>query len=184
LLPETTVIGRGTNLHVQHGTDDNLLVRFYWNAVAEEHFIRINVPGDSNSEWDRKVTDKDKARWPDKWEAYSAKQSQAGGQVTLEDAGIFHEARIKIYKNFNIETVNQLAGLNDGFISNIGMGAREDVKKANAWLQEQSSKRTETELNRALQKRDDEIALLKEQMKQLLSAPKGKTKEKQSDPTI
>jgi hypothetical protein len=172
LLPESTVVKRGNQYSVIHGSDESLLVRFYWNAVEEKHFVRINVPGDSRSEWDRPVKDSDKVRWADKWEAYQAKQSQVGNQVLLEDAGIFPEARVKLYKQFNIETVNQLAGMSDGFIQQVGMGTREDVKKANVWLQEQSSKHSEQLLSKALSAADDRIQALESQIQQLLA---GKT---------
>lgn len=167
MLPESTVVKRGSQFSVVHGTDESLIVRFYWNAVEEEHFVKINVAGDSRSEWDRPVKDSDKQRFADKWEAYQAKQSQLGNQVLLEDAGIFNEARIRIYKSFNIETVNQLAGMSDGFISQVGMGTRDDVKKANAWLQEQATKHNEQELNRALTNADDRIQQLEAQIRDL-----------------
>lgn len=170
MLPESTVVGKNGRFSVIHGSDDNMLVRFYWNAVEEAHYVKINVPGDSRSEWDRPVKDADKERWADKWEAYTAKQSQVGNQVLLEDSGIFNEARIKIYKSFNIETVNQLAGMADGFVQQVGMGTRDDVKKANAWLQAQDAKHNEIQLNKALQAADDKIQLMQEQINQLLAA--------------
>jgi len=66
MYAEATVVGRGTNLRVEHGSDDNLLIRFYFNKIAELPYVKINVPGDNKTEWDMPVKDEHKARWADK----------------------------------------------------------------------------------------------------------------------
>lgn len=167
-----TVVGRGTNLQVQHGTDDNLLVRFYFNKVHEEHYVKINVPGDNKTEWDRPVTEQDKRRFAEKWRLYEAEQSQFTGEVLIEGCELFDENKTELYRSFNIRTLDQLCNLNDAFISRIGMGTRDDVRKAKAYLASLSEQAKQEELNKELLKRDDEIAKLKAMVEQLASQSK------------
>jgi hypothetical protein len=186
MLAEATVTGRGTNLHVSHGTDENLLVRFYFNKVHERDFVKINIPGDNKTEWDQPVREIDKRRFQRQWEAYKAQQSQFAGEVTLEDSGLFEESKIISYKAFNIQTVDQLAKLNDAFISKIGMGARDDVRKANSFLAEQQERGKQIILERELQLRDEKIAQMQQQIAELANQPQPakrgpKPKEQQND---
>lgn len=172
---QATVVGRGNNIHVQHGTDDNLLIRFYWNKVHEEHYIKINVPGDNKTEWDRPVTEIDKRRFAEKWRLYESEQSQFSGEVLIEACDLFDENKVELYRSFNIRTLDQLSNLNDAFISRIGMGTRDDVRKAKSYLANLTEQAKQEELTKELQKRDDEIEKLKamvEQLAQNQDAPK------------
>lgn len=189
MFSEATVTGRGTNLQVKHGSDENLLVRFYFNKIHDQDFVKINIPGDNKTEWDQPVRDVDKQRFKSQWEAYKAQQSQFAGQVLLEEAELFDEGKIKTYKAFNIETVDQLANLNDAFISKIGMGARDDVKKATSYLQSQAETGKQIALERELQIRDEANAKLQEQLDELRilvaqnqrAKPGPKPKEKENE---
>jgi len=179
MFAQATVTDKG----VVHGTDDNLLVRFYFNKVHEKDFVKINIPGDNKTEWDQPVRETDKMRFRSQWEAYQSKKSQLGDQVLLGDAGIFDEAKIKTYQQFNIETVEQLAKLNDAFISKIGMGTREDVRKANNFLASQAEEGQKLQLERELQARDEklqsqasELAALQEQVALLMAGKEAKPK--------
>jgi hypothetical protein len=66
-----------------------------------------------------------------------------------------------------------LAKLNDAFISKIGMGAREDVRKANAYLVSLSEKAKEQHLLKELQERDERLAALEAQIAALTAEPKA-----------
>lgn len=175
MYAEATVVGRGNNIHVQHGTDDNLFVRFYYNKIHEGDFVKINVPGDNKTEWDMPVKEEHKKRWPDKWRAYEAEQNQFEGEVTLEASELFNESKVEMYRNFNIRTVDQLAKLNDAFQTQIGMGTRDDVRKAKSYLVSLAEKAKEQHLLQELQARDDRLALLEAQLA-ALSADKQQAK--------
>jgi len=182
MLAEATVVGRGNNLHVQHGTDSNLFVRFYFNKIYEKPFVKINVPGDNKTEWDRPVKEEDKMRWADKWNAYQSQQNQYVGEVLLADCELFDEGKVDTYKAFNIHTVDQLAKLNDSFQTKIGMGCREDVKRASAYLATLGDKAKEEHLLKELQVRDERLALLEAQIAELTAKPKSsKQKEQYND---
>jgi hypothetical protein len=170
MLAEATVTGRGNNLKVQHGTDDNLLVRFYFNKIHDRPFVKINVPGDNKTEWDRPVRDDDKMRWRDKWQAYESQQNQYVGEVLLEACELFDENKVNTYKQFNIHTVDQLGKLNDAFQTKIGMGCREDVKRANAYLASMTDRAKEEHLIKELQIRDERLAQLEAQLASLAAS--------------
>lgn len=161
------VVGRGNSLHVKHGDDKGLLARFYWNKTYEKEFIKINVPGDSKTEWDRPVKPEDKLRFANQWNQYISQQSQFGDQTPLEQWGSMTEAQINQYKAFNILTVEHLSVVQDGLITQLGMGARDLQKRARSWLEEQKAKRNEQVLHAEISKRDIVIDGLQQQMKEL-----------------
>jgi hypothetical protein len=167
MFAEATVTGKGNDLHVVHGTDENLLVRFYFNKIHGADFVKINIPGDNKTEWDQPVRESDKIRFRSAWEAYKSQKNQLGNQTLLADAAIFDEAKIKTYQTFNIETVEQLANLNDAFISKIGMGTREDVKKANNYLVAMAEEGQKLKLEKELQARDEQIQQQAQQLEAL-----------------
>ncbi len=178
MFAEAEVVGKGTALHVKHGDDSGLWVEFYTNKVHQQPFIKIRVPGDAKTEWDRPVKEKDKQRFSRQWEAFNQQRSQFGEQTILEQWDGISDDQKRGLKMFNIQTVEQLANLTDGLMDRVGMGTRELVRKANAWIESTASEAKEIALRKELQARDDQLAIqaqelekLKEQMKQVLSAP-------------
>ena len=155
------------DLSVKHGDDSSLLVRFYFNAIEENHYVKINVPGDTKTQWDRPVREEDKQRFSKQWQAYEAKLDQFGTDTLIGEAPFLDPGRVNNYKKFNVFTIKQLANLVDGMANNIGMGTREDVKKARAWMAAQSAKATEEKLLKELDSRDEIILQQGEQIKEL-----------------
>lgn len=164
---QATVVGKGNNLYVQHGTDDNLLVRFYFNKIHNANFVKINVPGDNKTEWDRPVTELDKRRFAEKWRLFESEQSQFTGEVLIEGCELFDENKVELYRSFNIRTLDQLSKLNDSFISKIGMGTREDVRKAQAYLANATEQAKHESLMKELQERDTKIQQLESMIQEL-----------------
>ncbi len=169
MLASATVIGKGTNLHVMHGDDSGLIVRFYYNKIYEKDFVKLNVPGDSKTEWDYPVKEEDKQRFAQQWAAYQAQQSQLGGQTLLAQWEIManDEARVKALNSFNVSTVEQLANVADGFIDKLGPGMRELQKKAKAWLSDQREVVASAKFQEELRQRDNTIELLQSQMREM-----------------
>lgn len=184
MFPTATVEKRGNQVHVTHGDDSGLMITFYFNKIHETHYVRINIPGDSRTEWDRPVQEQDKMRFQKTWEAYQSQQNQFGTQTMLKDWGAITEAQARHYNALNVHTVEHLAGMTDSLITAAGMGARELVRKAQGYLADLTSKR-QLELSEVeLRKRDAQIAIqgdqltkLNEQVAQLLAAqaPKADT---------
>ena len=124
------------NGHVSHGSDASAYVRFYKysDKGKESDFIEIIFPGDSRTEMRRKVQDQDKVRWPQHGAAYEAgEQSKAAG-YPLEQWGSVDEAVIRDLNHKRIYTVEQLASVSDAHLPNLGLGARELVAKAKAFV--------------------------------------------------
>ena len=178
MFAETTVVGKGNNLKVIHGDDSGLWVEFYHNKIHSKPFIRIRVPGDTKTEWDRPVSEQDKERFNRQWEAFNQQRSQYGEQTMLETWEGLNDGQIRNFKAFNVQTVEQLANLTDGLIDKVGPGTRELVRRANAWIESTTAAAKEAALTKALQQSEDRIALqaqqiadLQSQMTQLLQAP-------------
>lgn len=185
MFPETTVTGKGQNLRVQHGDDSGLWVEFYYNKVHEKPFVKIRVPGDNKTEWDHPVKEKEKVRWAKQWEAFQQQRSQFGNATMLEQWGVLSDDQIRNLKAFNVQTVEQLASVNDGVISKMGPGARELVRKANAWIEGSAAQAKEEALQKALAVADDKLAAqalqlqqMQEQLQQLMQAAPAEAKQK------
>lgn len=185
MFPEATVVGKGQNLRVQHGDDSGLWVEFYFNKVHEKPFVRIRVPGDNKTEWDHPVKEKEKVRWAKQWEAFQQQRSQFGNATMIEQWGVLTDDQIRNLKAFNVQTVEQLAAINDGVISKMGPGARELVRKANAWIEGSAAQAKEEALQKALAVADDKLAAqalqlqqMQEQLQQLMQAAPAQEKQK------
>ena len=161
------VVGRGNSIHVKHGDDSGLIVRFYFNKLYDKHYVKINVPGDSKTSWDRPVKEEDKRRFARQWEAFHAQLSQFGGQTMLEDWGLLNEAQVNSLRSFNVFTVENLADMQDGLVDRLGVGSRELNKKAKAWLQEQKERHNEVRLQEEIAKRDTKLNLQQEKLEAL-----------------
>lgn len=157
MFPTATVTGSGQNLHVVHGDDSGLFVRFYFNKVHEKHFVRINIPGDAKTEWDRPVSELDKMRFQKQWQLYQSEQNQYGNQIMLKDWDAINEGQRQHLNAHNVQTVEHLASMSDGMAVSCGMGTRELVRKAQAYIAEMASKRQVELANEELAKRDAQI---------------------------
>lgn len=163
MFPTTQVSGPASNPRVQHGTDENLVVRFYFNKVFDKNYVKINIPGDQKTEHDRPVTDKDKQRFSRQWEQYKAQQAQSNGQVHISELGL-NEHQIEHFRQFHITTVEQLANLSDSFVTQVGMGTRELQKRASAYLNDLQGRKTIMALEEANKHLENQNAVLQEQL--------------------
>ena len=195
-LASAEVTGRGNNLHVKHGEDSGLIVRFYKNKIHDKLYVKINVPGDSKSEWDYPAREDDLRRFSKAYEVFQREENQFGGQTLLENWGFIGEAWVNQLRSLNVYTVEQLAGMQDGLIDRVGHGSRELHKKAIAYLAEKKEAQSAGLLKEELGQRDAQIAQMAASMKEMQeqigamaqaqSQPKRrgrKPKEKQHDST-
>ena len=174
MFPTATVTGSGNSLHVVHGDDSGLYVRFYFNKVHEKHYVRINIPGDSRTEWDRAATEQDKMRFSKQWELYKNQQNQFGTETMLKDWDAITEGQVRELNARNVQTVEQLAQMIDSMILACPMGTRDLVRKAQGFISDMASKRQMELANQELSKRDTKIALLEEKLNQLIAAQEAK----------
>jgi hypothetical protein len=171
--------------------DNRLYVEFYRKAVNnpfksqeqgrpvydEKDFIKIMIPGDKYSSVDTAVTEEHRRRFPTQWAQYQAGQTQAVSGTPLE---VWPQATVGLVatlKAMNITTVEQLAELSDANAMNI-MGNHDLRRRAKAFLEAAKGEAVNTKLEAELEKRDLEIAAMKEQIAQLMT-PKAATKAKE-----
>lgn len=96
--------------------------------------VEILIPGDMRTRIEREVTEADKKRWPDHYKAYREGKKVAVQGTPLEAWSLVSPAQVRNLKANNIFTVEDLSGLSDAGIQNIGMGGLDLVRKANLWL--------------------------------------------------
>lgn len=167
----------------RYDADNRLYVEFYVDAVHnpyksaqegrpiydEVNFVKIQSPGDRLSSVVQKVNDLHKQRFPKQWAQFRNGQKQAVSGTPLEMWPQMTIGMVASLKAMNITTVEQLAELSDTNASHI-MGNHELRRKAKNFLEAAAGEAVNTKLEAELGKRDEEIALLKSQMEQLLAA--------------
>lgn len=139
---------------VEFGNDARLFVEFYSRSVRDEvaskdqnrpvhvtmDYVRIRQPGERD-EINRPAHDGDRRRFERHWKAY-----QEGRQATPDGTplSILFPNNPEIVENLKYDkifVVEQLADLNDTQIGNIGLGGRQFVDKAKAFMKAANSGR-------------------------------------------
>lgn len=168
---------------VEFGNDARLFVEFYSRSVRDEiaskdqnrpvhvqvDYVRIRQPGERD-EINRPAHDGDRRRFSRHWQAY-----QEGRQATPEGTplAILFPNNPEIVENLKhdkIFVVEQLAELNDTQIGNIGLGGRQFVDKAKAFLKAANSGRGFAQLTAKLDQLEAKSAADSEKIKALEAA--------------
>jgi len=169
--------------------DSKLYVTFYVRPIMnsfksseagrpiyeEKEYIRIIVPGDSKTTVDCPVDNTFRQRFEKQYNKFKQGIAQALEGTPLEMWPQMSVGLCAELKAMNISTVEQLAGLDDGKAQRI-MGSHDLRRKAQMFLDAAKGEAENNKIVKELEKRDDEIALLKTQMQQLLDAQKPKAK--------
>jgi hypothetical protein len=177
----------GTGSQERYAGDNRLFVEFYRKAVFnksksdeagrpvydEEDFVRITVPGDKYTNSDQKVNEAHKHRFPRQWQAYQAGMEQAQSGTPLEVWPQMTVGMVATLKAMKITTVEQLAELSDANAMQL-MGNHDLRRRAKAFLEAAAGEAANTHLAAELEKRDKEIALMREQMNKLIAANNSK----------
>ena len=141
----------------QNGGRDDCIPHFYMRAVrnparSEERgrpvfdeiaYVRVLVPGDRNSVVDRRVSDADRARWPDRWAAFEARRERPTG-TPIEHWPYLTVAGVAELKALEVLTVEQIADADEALRQRIGENAAALAARARQFLQPQTE--TETAL--------------------------------------
>jgi hypothetical protein len=90
----------------------------------EVEFVRLIIPGDRNSSPVMRVTDEERNRWPKEYEAF-----KKGLELPLEGTPLIewppiNKSQVMELAYFHIQTVEQLAAVNDAQLQRMGMGTR------------------------------------------------------------
>jgi hypothetical protein len=84
------------------------------------------------------------------------------------------------FKHLGIHTVEELANLPDSALGNVGMGARDWVRKAKDFLQSAQNSALATQLSSEKKNLEDKLAAMQEQISALAEAMAELTPEEQS----
>ena len=167
----------------RYAMDSKLYVQFYVRPVMnnfrsseegrpiyeEKEYIRIIVPGDSKTTVDCPVTDEFRMRFQKQYDKFKRGMEQAVEGTPLEMWPQMTVGLCAELKAMNVTTVEQLAALDDGKAQRI-MGSYDLRRKAQIFLDAAQGEAANNKMAAELQKRDDEINLLKQQMAQILEA--------------
>ena len=103
----------------------------------DREFVDIIIPGDRRALAHEPVGEEHKARWPREYEAFRAGRSAPleGTPLSEWPSARMSRSRVEELAYFNIRTVEELAGVNDAQLQNLGMGARPEREAARAFLE-------------------------------------------------
>ena len=177
--------GRGEISTVIHGDDSGLYVEFYRNPTDGLDHIKMMIPGDKTYMPDFIADERFQVRFARQWEAYKTQTDQFEGQVPLEEVAWIDEATRNHYKSIGIFTVDGLANVSDGNLTNLGPEARafrdraraevENLEKIAAYDRSEAEKQEALETAAAeKQAMQDQIDELRGQIDTLTAPPKNK----------
>lgn len=137
-------------------------------AHREIEMVQIIIPGDKHNIVERRVREPDKIRWHRQYDAFKKGQEQAADGTRLEDWPVLNRAQILDLKSQNIFTVEAVAGLSDGQLGAIGMGARQLRRHAQAFLETCERGRVPAQLVAENEALKNKVDLLTSQMGDML----------------
>ena len=159
-------------------------------VLAKERipYVRIMQPGDTKSIVETPVREDHKARWPQKWLAWQMREGLiegAGADIPgwkLEEWKDITADQVRELKHLRFSTVEQLAGASDGQVQRMGIGGIGLREKAKAALKERAraevkaelegQERVIEELKARDEKREREMAQMREMIQLMQVAPK------------
>lgn len=182
MFSPATITERGNGVHVTYGSDRGLYPVFSMQAVRDDdaslkegrevfrdvEWIDIHIIGDNLTKPSRPVTDEDRARFRDAYQAFKNQSIVAQNGTPVTEWPPVSKSMALMLKSLNIHTVEQLAEVAD--VNLKWLGAREMQQKAKAWLaqaKEGAGIGVLMEENRRL---SVEMEAMKNQMAALMSA--------------
>lgn len=163
----------------QSSGNEKLFVTFEMHPVRDEvktaeaghpvfedvPFIRKVVPGDKNNIILRPANDYDKREFQKQWAAFRDGQSAQLTGLPLKEWPAITRSEVENLAYFKVFTVEHLAELSDGAILQIGP-VRHLVEKAKAFLAAAKEAAPAARLAEALKAKDNEIEVLRRQLKE------------------
>lgn len=163
----------------RHKMDERLFVQFYKRAVMnqfksaqegrpifdEVDYVRVIVPG-SKDVLDVEAEVLYQRRFPRQWERYVKNQEQTLSGTPLEVWPQMTVGIVAELKAMNIHTVEQLATMADATASKF-QGGQMFKQRAQAFLEAAAGDAANSKLAAELEARDNQIDILKQQMKEL-----------------
>lgn len=167
---------------VQYGPgDDKLLVGFYRRSIQNKaisqregkpiyesrDYIKIQHPGESLNVVDREATPQDKARFRNHWARYQEGVQQTPAGIPLSLLFPVKPEIESMLRQYNIHTVEQLAGLSAHGIGTVGMGCQEWVNAAQRYMEHANKGVNHHQHQKEVADLNSKIATLSRQVEEL-----------------
>ena len=133
----------------------------------EVEWITIRVAGDRNNVVSSKVRDEHRQRFPHHYAVFKSGEQVANSGTPLEEWPVITRSMAANLKALNITTVEELAGLSDQGIINIGHGGRDLVNQAKAFIEMAKEGADPQHYAAENQRLNDEISRLKNQINEI-----------------
>lgn len=133
----------------------------------KREMVEIHIAGDNKSVTVAKVTDTHRHRWPQQYEAFKREEEIPIDGTPINEWPALSVTQVAEMKALNIHTVEALADLRDAGIQRLGMGGRQLVAKAKAYIEAASGNAGTEKLAAENETLKDRIALLESQLKEL-----------------
>ena len=133
---------------------------------VDQEWIKIRVPGDKDNNVSRAVRPGDKERFPQHWAAYKNKAAVPIEGTLLESVPFLTKAQVLEFNGIGVRTAEQLVGIADSNAQKI-MGYQSLKTKVQNFLDAAKGAAPALKLQAELDKRDGEIAMLKQMVETL-----------------
>ena len=171
---------------------ENLILRFFRDAVPNTmkseaagreicdmvDMVSIIVPG-SRDEMIKPVGEQEKQRFGPQYQHWLSTQEQPVEGQPLDQVPWLNVAQVREMQHLNIKTLEQLAALSDTAIGHLGMGARDMVNKAKAYIEAAKGSAELTHMVAKNAELEREVASLKESIKEINARYEAVLKQRQ-----
>lgn len=189
--PATVMPGQGAVRPVSYGDDAAFIVEFYTRMVEDEkatalrgrrierpvEYCKKHAVGDPRTVWDAPVSEIDKQRWPQAYNAFQRGEHDSVIGTPLDAWPLLNIDMRAALKNVGLKTVEQIAEVTDATMStmpgNAGALIQNVRRHAEKFLADQKEGEQERVLAEKLTQKDGEIAALKNQMAELAHQMQG-----------
>jgi hypothetical protein len=127
---------------------------------VEKEWIDIKIPGDKDNDVSREIRASDKEQYPLQWAAFVNKKEQPIEGTLLEQLPFLSKAQVLEFNGIGIRTAEQFRDMSDAIGMKI-MGYHGIKKRIAVFLDAATGSATTQKLASELEKRDNEIAMLK-----------------------
>lgn len=133
----------------------------------EEERVEIIMPGNPFTRPIKRVTDEERQRWPEAYAAFKKGLDQATEGTPLEEWPRLKRSQVNELKHLGFQTVEQVAAASDAVIQRIGMGGRDLVLLARAFLDTAAETAIVEQALAEREQKEMEIASLRNQLAEM-----------------
>lgn len=156
------------NFHIQVVEDVEQTRKQGKPVFREEEFVEVIIPGNDRERPCFKVTQEHKDRWPEQYKRFSQHEEQHVAEgFYIEEWPQITRSLAATLKHHHILTVEQLAGLPDSNLMNMGPGMLDLKFKAQKFVEMMKDEAVIQKMGDELKQRDQRIELLEKKLEEL-----------------